>query len=105
MTDERVSLTPIKRYQSDGDEYEYRYRCGSVHLDDLDEDVECDWDAEVELTDEGLWWRYEGKPDVLVTEDGAECEKGVSITDAEHQAYFALSWLEEQGLVSGFKKV
>ena len=102
---EFTEVVPYKRYDRDGKTYETRYNFTKVHLDEIDLDMIHDVNnVGVNWVDDGLYWRYAGKPPVIIREDGIFAPKDSNVNEAERQAYFALSILDDKGMVSGFQK-
>lgn len=53
---------------------------------------------------EGTWWHYEKKTPILLTDGQVYRPESAEQEDAERQAYYALSYMDSQGLVDRFKK-
>lgn len=105
MIEDMVEIVVVKQYETNDKRYKYRYKFTKAHADEVtEEDLEDAW-GDAHVDEDGLWWRFEDKPEVLVTEEKVYAHKGDSIRDAEHQSYFALSWLDEKGYVTGFDKL
>jgi len=86
-------VEPVNRVEANGNEYEYRYTFGEVHVDE----VECEeFDrAELHHHDGYIVWDYPGKPNVKIQPDGAYVYGDVPTRKGEQQAYYALSVLND----------
>lgn len=102
---EYTEIVPYKRYDRDGKTYETRYNFTKVHLDEIDlEMIDGVDNVSAKWVDDGLLWSYTGKPPVILREGGVFAPKDSNVNEAERQAYFALSILDDKGMVSGFQK-
>lgn len=95
---------PVQRRRTRGNEYETEFTYTQVYMDFDPEKVFVD-DAECATTDAGVFYKYEGKPPVMVTEDGAHAHEDASQKEAQEQAFFVLSQLAEHGYVGSWGKV
>lgn len=100
--DERVTrkmerLTPTN-IVTDGDEvvatYKYRVR-GDILLDEFNGNVSIDG-VKTQNTDDGFRWQYGDYTPVYLREDGVYAVEDTQ--EARVQAYFCLSYLEQEGL-------
>lgn len=101
--DEWVSVDPIHQY--DGREPN-EYRFNRVYVSDIEvEDVGFPAGVEAKKPeDEVLLYKYREAPEVLITQDGPYVREGVPKSEGERQAYFALSVLDSEGYVGGFRR-
>lgn len=100
-------VTPVNKVYNGNDTYSYRYSFDKVHLDDLRGrlgNVLGGVDAEYKFVDGGLYYKYDGMPAVYIEEFEVFAIDKRKKTKAKEQAYYVLSILESEGLVSGFKK-
>lgn len=101
--DELETVTPVKMDRRGGKKYEYRYGFHEAIVDEVDS-VSIP-QVEIEHADEGMWWQYGDKVPVIITEDEVFVHVEDSGTEAQRQAYYALSYMESQGLVTGWRKI
>lgn len=74
----------------------YTYRAhGEIAIDEFDGEVSIDG-VEVQSTDDGLRWQYKDRTPVYVRCDGVYGMDDTHETRA--QAYFALSYLDQEGI-------
>lgn len=101
---ELKEVTPVN-YLEKGDEvYDYKYTFTEVHHDELETPVEMGGRLYVDSPGEGVWSIYSGRAPILVKEDGAYTPKGEQLKMAQNQAYYALSIMASDGLVSNWGK-
>lgn len=109
--DDFVKVDPVRevdRGGSSGDVYRYKYSFGEAHVDELDGELDRVFgsiDAEVDLIDGKLWYKYSGKPEVVVTKDNVYAREGSDRHEATTQAYFVISILESNGFISGINRM
>lgn len=96
-------VQPWERKRQQGTVYEYKYTYSRVVMDFEPDDVLIDG-ALYELDGEKLFYRYPGKPPVMVTSDGVYKHMSFSTDSSEEQAYYVLSQLEYGGYVVGWKQ-
>lgn len=61
-------------------------------------------DAMTQQNGNTMFYRYPGKPPVMIDGDGVYARPGDSVEVAEEQAYFVLSQIAETGNVVGWRK-
>jgi len=98
-------VDPVNHKKTRGEKYADRYTFGEVHFEfDPDDVFAVNAHARIVAKD-AVRYQYDDKPAVIVTPDSVYTLEGTSREDAEKQAYFALSYLESAGYVTGWKKV
>lgn len=104
--DKYISVRPVDYIVTEDTQYKYRYSFSEVHVDGYEADGDiAPPGAKFEEVEPGLYYRYGNKVPVIVTKDD------VYAMNTQHnnvgmrrQAFFALSVLESEGLVSGWRK-
>lgn len=75
----------------------YPYKHGRIHWEELEE-VHLDA-VEIKRVEDGVWWKYDGKEPVLITDrDVMKIDESLE-SEAEKQAFHALQYMDKQGLV------
>lgn len=96
-------VDPVNRKRQKGklyvDEYDYD---GIVH--DFNADSVLIDSAIIKQDGDSVWYRYPGKPPVMLHMDSFFAHSNFSIDDSEEQAYYLLSQLESAGYVTGWRK-
>lgn len=98
-----VEIDPVHRIQNATGTYEQEYNYSAIHFDGLDLPTEIS-NRKYFSGDGGVWSTYKNKPPILLTEHGLYVHESAERKGAENQAYFALSILAGEGLVSNFTK-
>lgn len=104
---EEVRVKPVHRFNSGGVSYSEEYSYSDIHLGEVIDNIDSVFDvpkAEAEVVDGEIHYQYEGKPKVIIREDGVYAEDDESIEEAENQAYFVLSMMAGSGYVSNWRK-
>ncbi len=97
-------LTPRRvRPNNDGKVYDDTFSHGEI---DMTFDREKVFIRGPEVVDHGdrVFYKYEGKPPVMITEDGVHKHNDAPARESGIQAFFVLSMLDEHGMVSRFRK-
>lgn len=96
-------LTEIEPVHILQDGYEQEYSYSAIHTEamDLPKGVAGRTYFEGEL---GVWSTFKKGPPVLLTDDRVLTHKDAYMKQARNQAYFTLSILASEGLVSNFTK-
>jgi len=97
------TVTPVKRRETRGDEYEDEFSYSKVHLDGGAVDALSD---RAHIFDHGdvIFYKYGEKPPVMITEEGVHEHELYNTKDTEEQAFFVLSMLASEGYVSNWSK-
>lgn len=81
-----------------------RYDHGAIHVGELDSIEVSIKNVRACVEDGGIWWVYGDKQPIYITVDGVYADENGDRTEAERQAYYALSYLADRGLVSRWSK-
>lgn len=96
-------VTPVHRFNRGKGQYEKEYSFSAVHVEAMDLPAKLDGREYFEGS-MGVWSTYKNQPPVLIKDDRVLAHKNANEVEAERQAYFALSILAGDGLVSNFTK-
>jgi hypothetical protein len=96
-------VMPINKKRQRGKTYTDEFTYSDVIHDFKASDVLID-SAITEQRGKRLFYRYPGKPPVMLHEDTVKKHKNISVSDGEEQAYYLLSQLEDAGFVTGWRK-
>lgn len=102
VPEDHEEARPINKRTVDGKTYTYKYRFGSVDLEAVDEDM-IPGNVEMEHLGDCIRWRYGDRVPVYIREEKVTYQEESDQGDADNQAYFALSILSDEGVVSGFR--
>lgn len=96
-------VRPVHHKERRGTKYQDGYDFISIHPDDMDID---DFPEEVCTcrTELGLWYKYGDTAPILITDDEVYKTRRGGREQAQRNAYFALSIMDEYGCVSGWRK-
>lgn len=106
---DRKSVVKVEPIKHDNRRKSYRYDFTKAYPEEFDDEV-----GEVNIakvtwggTDgwPGYKWEYEGKPPVYISEHGVYADKDSDRYEAERQAYYAISYLDNAGYIKGFKRL
>jgi hypothetical protein len=98
-------VDPVNHKETRGETYTDRYTFGEVHFEFDPDKVFADNAHARIVAKDAVRYQYDDKPAVINTPDSVHTLEGTPRKDAEKQAYFALSYLESAGYVTGWKKV
>jgi len=98
-----ATVTPVKRRKTRGDTYEDEYTHSGVHIEQGAEDALSN-KAFVSRRGERIFYKYPGKPAVMIDKSGAHKHKDSAEKEAEEQAFFTLSMLDSGGYVSNWRQ-
>lgn len=105
VPDDLVEINPVNKIPKDGTTYEYEYTYSKVYIDDIPEDIESPVSGSEFWWEDGiLWYQYEYKSPIAITEDRVMTLEEESVSEAEEQAYYALSILAGNGYAGRFTK-
>lgn len=101
-------VTPVNHVETQGQYYKYEYTFDGVDVEQAAEELSAQ-NAEIgsrTLEDIGdvVTYQYKSRPKVFISEDTCYVTEGVSAREGENQAYFALSIMDREGLVSRLRK-
>lgn len=104
LGEEWISVDPIHTDRRGGrTTREYTYN--RAYPSDVPEDLNVPNDVELSKPqDDVVLYSYPGKPDILITQDGPLAKKGEVRDETRKQAYFAMSILDSNGYVGGWKQ-
>lgn len=97
-------VQPVNTKRQDGETYRDKYTFGSVFIDEIPEDFN-QKGVDFENGINRVRWEYSGKCPILICRDRVLAKENAPTEEAQNQAYFALSILADEGMVSGFSKV
>lgn len=106
-TDELKEVRPVNKVFGSDDVHSYPHKFDKVHIDDLEgklEDIFGGVNAEFELVDGGLYYKYGQKCPVYVTDNGVYALQESSTQEARRQAFYVLSILDSNAMVTGFRQ-
>lgn len=98
-----IDIEPVNTRRVDGELVKDHYSYGIIHSADVPEDFE-QQNVDIEVGVKNVRWEYEGKCPILITPLGVKANEGVSMKEAQNQAFFALSILADEGYVSHWEK-
>lgn len=93
---------PVKWDDRDGRSTRKNFRFGSTHVGSLDTFTCSIGDVETEVREDTLVWKYHGKCPVIIMDERVLTPKACNRKERERQTYYALSYLDSKGLVSGW---
>lgn len=104
MTKEGIKeVEPVNTRRVDGTTLTEHYNFGRVAVEDVPEDFS-QKNVSIQVGKSKIRWEYSGKCPILITETGVKAKSEAPLTEAQNQAYFALSILAEEGYVSHWEK-
>ncbi len=96
-------VNPVHWFHKNTGQYEQEYSFSAIHVDAID--LPMTSGGRMYFEDSiGVWSVYKNKPPVLLKDDRVLAHVDADRGEAERQAYFALSILAKDGLVSNFTK-
>jgi len=97
------TVTPVKRRETRGEEYEDEFTYSRVYLDEGVVDALSD---RAHIFDHGdvIFYKYGGKPPVMITQEGVHEHELYNTKDTEEQAFFVMSMLASEGYVGNWSK-
>lgn len=96
-------VRPINTRTVDGKKLRERYSYGIIDTVNVPEDFS-QKNVDIEVGEKNIRWEYDGKCPILITPEGVKAKEDAPITEAQNQAYFALSILADEGYVSHWSK-
>jgi hypothetical protein len=106
-TEELKEVRPVNKVYNGDNVHSYPHTFDKVHIEDLEgklEGIFSDIDCEFKLVDGGLYYKYGNKEPVYITEDRAYSLEESNTVEARRQAYYVLSILDSDAMVTGFRK-
>jgi len=97
-----VEVVPTNRVRGETSVHEYEYTFTEAHVDEV-ERLDPDG-VNIQRVEGGLRWQYEGEVPVWVESFGVFARKNDDITQAEEQAYYAVSILASNGYVTRWRQ-
>lgn len=96
-------VKPVNRRRTRGTLYEDEFMFGEVVMNFDPDDVFPDDSKKLKQRDV-VFYRYPGKPPVMIDENGVKAHRSHNTEDSERQAYFVLSMLDAEGYVTNWRK-
>lgn len=96
-------LTPTQTRTADGKEYSQEYSFKRIYFDEGFRD-KLSTRAATKFDGDVLYYKYPGKPPVMLTQDKVMGHKGDDRQEAEKQAYHLISMLDAGGYVAGWRQ-
>lgn len=104
IPEDHKEANPINERTVDGTTYRYEYSFKGVDVGAIDEDMAPN-NVDMEHQGDCVRWQYGDRCPVFIYEDKVTYPSEYQEKVADNQAYFALSILADEGMVSGFSKV
>lgn len=105
MSEQKLKdVRPINTRTVDGRTLKERYKFGAIFISDIPRDFS-QKNVDFKKGRDKIRWQYSGKCPILITAEGVKAKESSSTTEAQNQAYFALSILADDGYVSHWEKV
>lgn len=100
---ESKKVKPVNTREVNGSVVADRYEYGKVFISEVPSDFN-QKGVDFKKGSNYIRWQYRNKCPILIGEDEVLAKKGADTTEAQNQAYFALSILSDGGYVSRFQK-